>query len=91
VLPDLLANAGGVIVSYFEWVQNIQNQDWPLEEINERLRAQLVRATDRAVERWRRFPAEGDAPPGARDLRTAALVVAIERLARVTLQRGIWP
>jgi glutamate dehydrogenase (NAD(P)+) len=91
VLPDLLANAGGVIVSYFEWVQNIQNQDWPLEEINGRLRGQLVRATDRAVERWRRFLPGDDAPPCARDLRTAALVVAVERLARVTLQRGIWP
>ncbi len=90
VLPDLLANAGGVIVSYFEWVQNIENEDWAIDEIHGKLRDRLVRATDRVVERWRRLPAEG-APPCARDLRTAALTIAVERLARVTLERGIWP
>jgi glutamate dehydrogenase/leucine dehydrogenase len=90
VLPDLLANAGGVIVSYFEWVQNIENQDWPLEEIHRKLRDRMVRATDQVVERWRRLPAD-KAPPCARDLRTAAMAIAVERLARVTLQRGIWP
>jgi len=90
VLPDLLANAGGVIVSYFEWVQNIENEDWALEEIHRKLRDRLVHATDRVVDRWRRLPAEG-APPCAQDLRTAAMAIAVERLARVTLERGIWP
>ncbi len=90
VLPDLLANAGGVIVSYFEWVQNIENEDWDLEEVHCKLRERLLRATDQVVARWRNLPADG-APECARDLRTAALVIAIERLARVTLERGIWP
>jgi glutamate dehydrogenase (NAD(P)+) len=79
------------VVSYFEWVQNIQNQDWPLEEVNLKLQRKLFAATDAVVARWRAFP-EADAAVGlSTDLRTAALVVAVERIARVTLQRGIWP
>lgn len=91
VLPDILANAGGVVVSYFEWVQNIQNQDWPLEEVNLKLQRKLFAATDAVVSRWRSFPDEEAAAGLTTDLRTAALVVAVERIAQVTLQRGIWP
>jgi glutamate dehydrogenase/leucine dehydrogenase len=91
VLPDILANAGGVTVSYYEWVQNIEHHSWPLEEINGRLRARLFSATDRVVSRWRTLP--GNCPEGSlcTDLRTAAMVEALDRLAKVTLQRGIWP
>ena len=92
VLPDILANAGGVTVSYYEWVQNIEHHSWPLDEINGRLRARMFNATDRVVSRWRALPA--DCPDGqslCTDLRTAAMVEALDRLARVTLQRGIWP
>jgi glutamate dehydrogenase (NAD(P)+) len=92
VLPDILANAGGVTVSYYEWVQNIEHHSWPLEEINGRLRARMNNATDRVVSRWRAFP--HDCPDGEKsctDLRTAALVETLERLALVTAQRGIWP
>jgi glutamate dehydrogenase (NAD(P)+) len=91
VLPDILANAGGVTVSYYEWVQNIEHHSWPLEEINGRLRARLFNATDRVVSRWRSLP--GNCPDATlcTDLRTAALVEALDRLAKVTLQRGIWP
>jgi glutamate dehydrogenase/leucine dehydrogenase len=82
VLPDILANAGGVTVSYYEWVQNIEHHSWPLEEINGRLRSRINAATDRVVTRWRAFPA--DCPDGSpamcTDLRTAALVEALERL-----------
>jgi glutamate dehydrogenase (NAD(P)+) len=88
VLPDILANAGGVTVSYFEWVQNIENQNWALEEVNRKLREKMFQATDAVVNRWRRFPAETELHT---DLRTAALVVAIERVAHTTLKRGIWP
>jgi glutamate dehydrogenase (NAD(P)+) len=46
VVPDILANAGGVVVSYFEWVQNTENQQWDLEDVNHRLQRKMVRATD---------------------------------------------
>ncbi len=91
VLPDILANSGGVTVSYYEWVQNIEHQSWPLEEITRRLRERMFNAVDRVVARWRGFPSDCAAHGLCADIRTAAMVEAVERLARVTLQRGIWP
>jgi glutamate dehydrogenase (NAD(P)+) len=108
VLPAILANAGGVTVSYFEWVQNNENEQWALEEVNQKLRQKMYRATDMVIEtrnhlngslddiraRWapvarERGIASPDLPPV--DLRTAALVLAVSRVAQVTLERGIWP
>jgi glutamate dehydrogenase (NAD(P)+) len=91
VLPDILANCGGVTVSYYEWVQNNEHHSWPLAEINGRLRSRMFAATDRVVARWRSFPADCADQGLCADLRTAAMVEAVDRLARVTLQRGIWP
>lgn len=104
VIPDILANAGGVTVSYFEWVQNIGNEQWALDRINSDLRHHIDRAVDSVMSRYdtliaqervqtnsERGANEDEASVDFVDLRTAALVVSIERLARVTLQRGIWP
>jgi len=92
LIPDILANAGGVTVSYFEWVQNIENESWDLEVVNNRLRKKMLQATEAVVERWLTLGTkeESDGQPPI-DLRTAALVVAIERMAHITLKRGIWP
>jgi glutamate dehydrogenase (NAD(P)+) len=51
VVPDILANAGGLIVSYFEWVQNLQQFSWTLDEVNDRLRLRLENATARVLAR----------------------------------------
>jgi len=92
LIPDILANAGGVTVSYFEWMQNIENESWDLDVVNNRLRRKMLQATEAVVERWHTLgdKDESDGQPPI-DLRTAALVVAIERMAHITLQRGIWP
>ncbi len=101
VLPDILANAGGVTVSYFEWVQNHANEQWDLDEINEKLKHKIYKSVDTVFSRWQSFVV-GTELPGAEtpctdgsalslDLRTVALVAAIERVAGATLMRGIWP
>ena len=96
VLPDILANAGGVTVSYFEWVQNIENEEWDLDDINRGLKKRMHRACDAVIDRWRGLQHKAiergtDNAVSSTDLRTAALVVAVQRLAKATLQRGIWP
>lgn len=91
VLPDILANAGGVTVSYYEWVQNIEHHSWPLDEINGRLRSRINNATDRVIARWRAFNGIDQDEERRTDLRTAALVESLERLASVLEQRGVWP
>ena len=100
VIPDILANAGGVCVSYFEWVQNIENQQWDESEVNTKLHRKMNAAVDAVVKRWRELRAvsvsdSAAAEPGAGvqkpDLRTAALVLAVERVSHVALERGIWP
>ena len=95
VLPDILANAGGVVVSYFEWVQNLENQQWDLEKVEKRLKAKMCRAVDETVDRFTELQAryEGGLNKGLQGptLRDAALVSAIRRLATVVLQRDIWP
>ncbi|MEK6665623.1 MAG: Glu/Leu/Phe/Val dehydrogenase [candidate division NC10 bacterium] len=82
VVPDILANAGGVVVSYFEWVQDLQAFFWSEEEINERLERLMVRA-------FREVGAT--ARDKGVELRTAALIRAIERVAEAIMILGIYP
>jgi glutamate dehydrogenase (NAD(P)+) len=82
VLPDILGNAGGVTVSYFEWVQDTQNYTWSLDDINDRLRKILLDAFRRTMDRARR---------DSIDLRTAALIEGIQRVAEAKLARGVFP
>ncbi len=104
VLPDILANAGGVTVSYYEWVQNNENEQWDESEVNEKLHKKMVRATDAVIDKQREINESLDGLEAQRgkngrqedplepvDLRTSAFVLAVERVAQVTLERGIWP
>lgn len=91
VLPDILANAGGVCVSYFEWVQNIQNEQWEEEEVVRKLRHRMWRAVDQVMTRSETLQAEHPDDDNASLLRTAALALAMERVSCAVLERGIWP
>jgi glutamate dehydrogenase (NAD(P)+) len=92
VLPDILVNAGGVSVSYFEWIQNLANERWEIDRINRQLDLVMSDAVDRVVDQWVKLNrTASEVPSNIVNLRTAALVTAIERVARVTLQRGVWP
>ena len=82
VVPDVLANAGGVTVSYFEWVQDIASFFWTEEEINRRLERILMEAFNSV---WS-VAEEKDIP-----LRTAAYVVACQRVLGARAQRGLYP
>ncbi|MBZ6496828.1 glutamate dehydrogenase GdhB [Natrinema longum] len=82
VVPDILANAGGVTVSYFEWLQDINRRSWSLERVNSELETEMVTAWNDVREAYE-----------ARDVtwRDAAYIVALSRVANAHEARGLWP
>jgi len=82
VVPDILANAGGVIVSYFEWLQNIQSVSWSEDEVNTRLSEIMIKA----------FAGVWDISEQKQvTLRTGAYLIAVKRVVEAKKLRGIWP
>jgi glutamate dehydrogenase (NAD(P)+) len=82
VVPDILANAGGVTVSYFEWVQDLQSFFWGVEEITQKLEMIMNRSFDAVAEKADQYHC---------DMRLAANMLAISRVAEATQVRGIYP
>ena len=82
VVPDILANAGGVTVSYFEWVQDFNRDQWSEEVVNSKLTAIMVRSFGEVVAMADREEV---------DMRTAAYLLAVDRVAKATELRGLYP
>jgi len=81
LIPDILANAGGVVVSYFEWVQDLQNFFWNEAEVNNKLREILLKAFQEVLAMSQKQSV---------NMRQAALMIGIDRVARAMLWRGFY-
>jgi len=82
LIPDILANSGGVTVSYFEWVQNLTRTHWKLDEVNSKLEKRVVEAF---------YEVESLSKKEKSDMRTSALMLGVGRVASAINTRGLWP